>query len=91
MTVSAPQEPALPTDPPFPYRLVRAGVVMAPEPGNPLEAEGVLNPATGRGPDGELYLFPRLVAAGNVSRVGRARINVVEGVPRSVERLGRSG
>jgi len=33
----------------------------------------VLNPAAVRGPDGELYLFPRLVAAGNYSRVGIAR------------------
>jgi predicted GH43/DUF377 family glycosyl hydrolase len=91
MTVPAPQKPPapdLPSHPDFPYRLVRQGVLMAPEPGNPLEAEGVLNPAAGRGPDGQLYLFPRLVATGNVSRVGRARINVVDGVPRSVERLG---
>ena len=72
----------------FPYRLVREGLLMSPEPGNPDEAEGVLNPASGRGPDGELYLFPRLVAAGNVSRIGVARVEVVDGVPRGVERLG---
>ena len=35
---------------------------MEPEPGNPQEIEGVLNPAAVRGPDGKLYLFPRLVA-----------------------------
>jgi len=73
---------------PFPYRMVRAGLVMSPEPDNPLEVEGVLNPGSGRGPDGELYLFPRLVAAGNVSRIGRVRVNVVDGVPASVTRLG---
>ena len=61
---------------------------MSPEPGNPLEAEGVLNPGSGRGPDGELYLLPRLVAAGNVSRIGLARINLVGGVPTSVTRSG---
>ena len=61
----------------FAYRLTRAGVIMSPEPGNLHEAEGVLNPASGRGPDGELYLLPRLVAAGNVSRVGLAKINIV--------------
>lgn len=72
----------------FPYALVRAGVVMTPDPDDPREAEGVLNPASGRGPDGELYLLPRLVAAGNVSRVGLARIRVEDGVPASVERLG---
>ena len=39
---------------------------MEPEPGNPHEVEGVLNPAAIRGPDGKLYLFPRLVAKGNI-------------------------
>jgi predicted GH43/DUF377 family glycosyl hydrolase len=71
-----------------PYRLERAGIVMEPEPGNELEAEGVLNPASGRGPDGELYLLPRLVATGNVSRVGLARVTVVDGVPTGVVREG---
>jgi predicted GH43/DUF377 family glycosyl hydrolase len=71
-----------------PYTLTRVGVVMTPEPGNPLEAEGVLNPASGRGPDGELYLLPRLVADGNVSRVGLARVVVEGGVPTAVERQG---
>jgi len=37
---------------------------MEPEQGNPLEVEGVLNPAAIRGHDGKLYLFPRLVAKG---------------------------
>ena len=48
---------------------------MEPEPGNPQEVEGVLNPAAVRGPDGHLYLFPRLVAQGNYSRIGIARVN----------------
>ncbi|WP_114560431.1 glycoside hydrolase family 130 protein [Desertihabitans aurantiacus] len=69
------------------YRLERLGVVMSPAPG-PLEAEGVLNPGSGRGPDGELYLLPRLVAAGNVSRIGLARVVVTDGVPTGVEREG---
>lgn len=72
----------------FPYALVREGVVMTRDPTNPLEAEGVLNPASGRGPDGELYLLPRIVAAGNVSRVALARVVASDGVPTSVERLG---
>ena len=29
-----------------PLRLQRLGIVMEPEPGNPMEAEGVLNPAS---------------------------------------------
>ncbi|GAA1984143.1 glycosidase [Microbacterium pumilum] len=76
------------TLPTVPYRLTRIGVVMAPEPGNPLEVEGVLNPASGRGADGEIYLLPRLVAAGNVSRIGLARVLVEDGVPVGVERQG---
>jgi beta-1,2-mannobiose phosphorylase / 1,2-beta-oligomannan phosphorylase len=62
---------------------------MEPEPGNPNEIEGVLNPAAVRGPDGELYLFPRLVAKGNYSRIGIARVVFNEaGDPKGVERLG---
>jgi predicted GH43/DUF377 family glycosyl hydrolase len=88
MTTAPGELSAVSPDASFPYRLVRDGLVMSPEPDNPLEAEGVLNPGTGRGADGELYLFPRLVAAGNLSRIGRARVNVVDGVPTSVTRLG---
>lgn len=77
------------TSPPtIPFALTRVGVLMAPEHGDPLEAEGVLNPATARDADGRLHLFPRLVSAGNRSRVGRARVVVEDGVPVSVERDG---
>jgi predicted GH43/DUF377 family glycosyl hydrolase len=49
----------------------------------------VLNPAAARGPDGNLYLFPRLVAAGNYSRIGIARVLFnSDGDPTGVERLG---
>ncbi len=62
---------------------------MEPEPGNPLETEGVLNPAAVRGPDGDLYLFPRLVAQGNYSRIGIAKVRFNHaGDPVGVERLG---
>ena len=71
------------------FKLQRLGMVMEPEPGNPQEIEGVLNPAATRGPDGELYLFPRLVAQGNYSRIGIARVKFNEaGDPAGVERLG---
>jgi predicted GH43/DUF377 family glycosyl hydrolase len=70
------------------YSLTRMGVVMAANPDHPFEAEGVLNPASAWGDDGELYLFPRLVAAGNFSRIGKARVVSVDGVPSSVERQG---
>jgi predicted GH43/DUF377 family glycosyl hydrolase len=69
--------------------LRRLGLVMEPEPGNPQEVEGVLNPAAVRGPDGHLYLFPRLVARGNYSRIGIARVIFNQaGDPTGVERLG---
>ena len=71
-----------------PYRLERLGVVMTPDPTDPREAWGVLNPATARR-EGEVFLFPRLVAEGNYSRIGRARVKFDEArVPVGVERLG---
>jgi predicted GH43/DUF377 family glycosyl hydrolase len=70
-------------------KLQRLGMIMEPEPGNPHEVEGVLNPGAVRGPDGELYLFPRLVAKGNYSRIGLARVRFNQaGDPAGVERLG---
>ncbi len=73
---------------PFPFTLTRIGVIMSPELGNDLETEGVLNPGSGRGADGELYLLPRMVAPGNISRVGLARVLIEHGVPVGVERQG---
>jgi predicted GH43/DUF377 family glycosyl hydrolase len=71
------------------FKMRRLGMVMGPEPGNPQEIEGVLNPAAVRGRDGELYLFPRLVARGNYSRIGIARVKFnQDGDPVGVERLG---
>jgi predicted GH43/DUF377 family glycosyl hydrolase len=70
-----------------PFALTRAGVVMSPN-GDPLEAEGVMNPASGRTPDGRVHLLPRLVAAGNVSRVGLAELVIEDGTPVGVERRG---
>ena len=62
---------------------------MEPLAGDPQEAEGVLNPASARGPDGDLYLFPRMVARGNFSRIGRARVIFDnDRRPSGVERLG---
>jgi predicted GH43/DUF377 family glycosyl hydrolase len=71
------------------FALHRLGMLMEPEPGNPMEVEGVLNPGVVRGPDGELYLFPRMVAKGNYSRIGIARVQFNKaGDPTGVERLG---
>ena len=71
------------------FKLQRLGMIMEPEPGNPHEVNGVLNPGAVRGPDGGLYLFPRLVAKDNYSRIGIARVRFNEaGDPEGVERLG---
>ncbi|MBK5278505.1 MAG: glycosidase [Bacteroidia bacterium] len=71
------------------FNLKRLGKIMEPEQGNPMEVEGVLNPAAVRVPDGDLYLFPRLVAKGNYSRIGIAKVKFNrEGDPTGVERLG---
>lgn len=70
-------------------KLQRLGQIMEPEPGNTLEVEGVLNPAAVRGKDGELYIFPRLVAKGNYSRIGIVKVLFNEaGDPYGVKRLG---
>jgi len=74
--------------PDVPFTLTRVGVVMTLDPSEPHEADGVLNPASGRMRDGEIYLLPRVVARGNVSRVGLARVVLDEGVPVGVERQG---
>lgn len=72
-----------------PVTVRRLGVIMEPRPSDPAEAWGVLNPAAARGPDGHLYLFPRLVAEGNYSRIGIVRVLFdASGIPTGVERLG---
>jgi len=71
-----------------PYQLTRLGVIMRPDPESEFEAEGVLNPASGRTPDGRLWLLPRLVATGNVSRVGLAEILLQDNQPTGVRRDG---
>jgi predicted GH43/DUF377 family glycosyl hydrolase len=55
----------------FDATVQRKGIVLQPD-GDPNEIEGVLNPACVRVRDGELLLYPRCVAAGNVSRIGIA-------------------
>jgi beta-1,2-mannobiose phosphorylase / 1,2-beta-oligomannan phosphorylase len=47
--------------------------------GDPREAEGMLNPAGARTRDGELLIYPRAVAKGNISRVGRVRVGYEDG------------
>jgi predicted GH43/DUF377 family glycosyl hydrolase len=72
----------------IPYSIERLGILMEPDPNEPNEAEGVLNPATAWTKNGELLLFPRIVAAGNYSRIGRAQVLLDGGRPSSVIRQG---
>jgi beta-1,2-mannobiose phosphorylase / 1,2-beta-oligomannan phosphorylase len=46
--------------------------------GSPEEAGGVLNPACTRTPAGDLLLYPREVAPGNISRIGRVHTRALE-------------
>jgi predicted GH43/DUF377 family glycosyl hydrolase len=76
-------------EPQTPFALKRLGIIMRSQADNPQEAWGVLNPACARGKDGELYLFPRLVAPNNYSRIGLARVKFNSSDdPYKVERLG---
>jgi predicted GH43/DUF377 family glycosyl hydrolase len=67
----------------------RLGVIMQPQDRDATEAWGMLNPAVVRGRDGQLYLFARVVAQGNYSRIRMARVHFdASGHPAGVERLG---
>jgi len=70
------------------FAVTRLGVIMSPEAHEPHEAWGILNPAGIRSPDGTMDLFPRLIAEGNYSRIGHARVRFEGGAPVGAERLG---
>jgi predicted GH43/DUF377 family glycosyl hydrolase len=78
--------PALASD--LGFAATRLGVIMSPEPGQPHEAWGVLNPGGARSADGTMHLFPRLIAEGNYSRIGHARVRFDGETPIGVDRLG---
>jgi beta-1,2-mannobiose phosphorylase / 1,2-beta-oligomannan phosphorylase len=67
-------------------RVERLGLVLEPN-GDPDEAGGILNPGATRTPERELMLYPRCVAAGNISRIGTVRVRETE-KGFDVERLG---
>lgn len=56
------------------FAIERYGVIARPDPADPTQAGGILNPGCARGPDGALYLFPRLVAEGTRSVIGVGRV-----------------
>lgn len=70
------------------FETARLGVIMSPQAGQPHEAWGVINPGGVRSPDGTMHLFPRLIAEGNYSRIGHARVRFDGETPVGVERLG---
>jgi predicted GH43/DUF377 family glycosyl hydrolase len=70
------------------FAAARLGVIMRPKDGEPHEAWGVLNPGGIRSADGVMHLFPRLIAEGNYSRIGHARVRFDGETPNGVERLG---
>jgi predicted GH43/DUF377 family glycosyl hydrolase len=73
---------------PIAFDVKRLGVIMRPQAGAPHEAWGVLNPGGIRAADGTMHLFPRLIAEGNYSRIGHARVDFDRGEPHAVTRLG---
>jgi predicted GH43/DUF377 family glycosyl hydrolase len=54
--------------------VTRLGIALEPD-GDATEAEGVLNPGAVRDRAGRLILYPRVVAEGNVSRVGLVEVS----------------
>jgi predicted GH43/DUF377 family glycosyl hydrolase len=73
---------------PLAFEVTRLGVIMRPHAGAPHEAWGVLNPGGVRAADGTMHLFPRLIAEGNYSRIGHARVDFHGDDPHAVKRLG---
>lgn len=61
---------------------------MSPQAGEPHEAWGILNPGGVRARDGTMHLFPRLIAEGNYSRIGHARVHFDGRRAVRAERLG---
>jgi predicted GH43/DUF377 family glycosyl hydrolase len=72
-----------------PPTIRRLGIIYSPDPANPDESMGVINPGGIIGPDGQYYLLSRVVAQGNYSRIGLSRvIRNKQGRPIRVERMG---
>jgi predicted GH43/DUF377 family glycosyl hydrolase len=72
-----------------PFTLQRRGVLAEPDPDCRQEAWGILNPGAARGRDGQLYLFPRVVAEGSYSRIAVAHLLFdADGRPHHLERRG---
>jgi predicted GH43/DUF377 family glycosyl hydrolase len=67
----------------------RLGVIARPLRGDYREMWGILNPGGCTARDGTYYLFPRMIAEGNYSRIGIARLVCNErNTPTGIDRLG---
>jgi beta-1,2-mannobiose phosphorylase / 1,2-beta-oligomannan phosphorylase len=62
----------------FSAQFTRLGIVLKPD-RRTADRDGILNPASARLRDGSLRLYPRMVAPGNVSRIGCFRIQEQKG------------
>jgi beta-1,2-mannobiose phosphorylase / 1,2-beta-oligomannan phosphorylase len=60
--------------------VTRLGGTLEPD-SDPSEAWGILNPAAARTRDGRLLLYPRVVEAGNISRIARVEVGGSEESP----------
>jgi len=69
------------------FTATRLGGIMSPQPDQPHEAWGVLNPGGVQSADGMMHLFPRLIAEGNYSRIGHAHVRFEGERPAGVDRL----
>lgn len=58
-----------------PFEMRHLKLDIEPAPADEFESKGVMNPAAARSHDGELYLFPREVGKGNVSRIGIQKVH----------------
>jgi beta-1,2-mannobiose phosphorylase / 1,2-beta-oligomannan phosphorylase len=71
----------------FSAQFARLAVVLKPD-RRVVDREGILNPACARLRDGTLQLYPRMVAPGNVSRIGRFQAHEQKGGKLTVDQAG---
>jgi beta-1,2-mannobiose phosphorylase / 1,2-beta-oligomannan phosphorylase len=71
----------------FSAQFTRLGIVLKPD-RRTVDCDGILNPASARLRDGSLRLYPRMVAPGNVSRIGCFRVREQKGEKVTAKQIG---
>jgi len=71
----------------FTVTVERLGTILKPD-GSAFEAAGILNPGVVRNAAGTLMLYPRMVAKGNISRIGLVRADETDPAATVYERYG---